>query len=124
MTTSFIPGSTWELTINANCIPAGRYTLVEESGEFLIFQVGKRIQFGLTTAFYRPFLKAIAGGDATAPTKTPEFIAKYKDLFERPQGLPKTIESMTFCVMHPSLEKHFPVMKPLLDTAMLSSLVH
>lgn len=50
MNNRFIEGSRWELTVDANCIPAGCYTFVERQDEFLMFQVSPDIQFALARA--------------------------------------------------------------------------
>lgn len=120
MITSFVPGSTWELTINANCIPAGRYTFVEERGEFLLFSVGKKIQFGLTATHYKQFLKPIAGDDRVYRTRSRQFIKDYARLFFNTDTRNSALHAMTFCVMEPGLTrklKSMVILQNTLDTA-------
>jgi len=106
MSSRFTKGSLWELTIDANCIPGGRYTFREAQDELLIFGVGSSISFGLARDFYTPFLRPVR--DTTAErTSATTFINKYADLY-RSQSLPKVAASgFTFCVMDQRLRKRF-----------------
>lgn len=124
MITSFVPGSTWELTINANCIPAGRYTFVEERGEFLLFSVGKKIQFGITAAYYKPFLKPISGDDMLCKTRSRQFIKEYARLFFNTEIQSSAPHAMTFCAMAPSVSRKLKSMVILQNTLNAPPVIH
>jgi hypothetical protein len=106
MERAFIPGSVWQLSVNANCIPAGTYRFEEIQDEFLIFSVGSKISFGLTKDFYLPFLNPVLHADGRA-TSTDAFLATYAELFHRQSLFAPGIKGMTYCVMHPSLQIKF-----------------
>lgn len=124
MTSSFVRGSIWELTVNANCIPAGRYTFVEEQGEFLLFSVGKKITFGLTAAYYKPFLKPILGHESLRRTRAPEFIEEYARLLANSETYTANLNAMTFCLMEPSLTRRLKSMSLLQNTFDAATYVH
>ena len=106
MIQGFIPGSIWQLSVDANCIPAGYYRFEEVQDEFLIFSVGSKISFGLTKDFYLPFLTPVPPS-AQRTTSTDTFLATYAQLFHQQSlRLPGT-QGMTYCVMHPSLQRTF-----------------
>jgi hypothetical protein len=106
MIQGLIPGSIWQLSVDANCIPAGYYRFEEVQDEFLIFSVGSKISFGLTKEFYLPFLSPVPQSDQRT-TSTDAFITTYAQLFEQQNlSLPGT-QGMTYCVMHHSLQRKF-----------------
>ncbi len=105
MTTHFIQGSLWELTSNANYIPAGSYTFLGLAGEFLLFGVENKIQFGLTKDYYRHLLRPVPRRRAK-PTSTSEFIERYLALAREPREAPGP-EGFTFCAMDPSLARKY-----------------
>lgn len=106
MTETFIPGSIWQLSANANCIPAGYYRFEEIQDEFLIFSVGSKISFGLAKDFYLPFLNPVPhSGNRT--TSTDAFLTTYAQLFHQQSLVRLGTNGMTYCVMHPSLQRKF-----------------
>ena len=107
MVTSLIEGSTWELTSNANYIPAGRYTFLGQMGEFLLFGVGRKIQFGLAAGSYMRFLRPV---DASVQrrTSTEDFLERYTKLLMQPDPASlEGAEGLTFCALDPSLSGRF-----------------
>jgi len=106
MSRKFIPGSVLELSANANCIPAGKYRYEGEEDEFLMFSVGSKISFGLSKNFYEPFLKEI-GSAEQRKTSTDSFMEQYAQLFGQLDSKIPGSTGMTFCAMHPSLQRKF-----------------
>ncbi len=106
MSHKLIPGSVWELSSNANCIPAGRYRFERESDEFLVFSVGSKITFGLSKNYYKPFLKPIEEPEHTK-TSTQVFMEQYAELFQRPPRIAPGLCGMTYCLMDSSLQRKF-----------------
>ena len=106
MTTNFSPGSTWELTTDANCIPKGIYTLVGRVDELLIFSVGRTIQFGLSADYYENNLRPVASRKKhmTSPL---DFMRDYMKLLSNPSQACSDIRGMTLCAIHPTLAKRF-----------------
>jgi hypothetical protein len=102
----FIPGSVWELSVNANCIPAGCYRLEEINDEFLIFSVGSKISFGLTKDFYSPFLKPVLD-PAKRKTSSDAFLETYAQLFHLQSFATPRSQGMTYCVMDSRLQRKF-----------------
>lgn len=122
MATHFIPGSLWQLTSNANYIPAGTYTFIGLAGEFLLFGVGSKIQFGLAKDFYRHLLRPVPRKRAT-PTSTAAFIERYLELVLEPQESPGP-EGLTFCAMDPSLSKKYTKLRQWQKSRMEEVTVH
>lgn len=106
MSHKLIPGSVWELSSNANCIPAGRYRFEGEDEEFLVFSVGSKITFGLSKNYYEPFLKPIEEPEHTK-TSTQVFMEQYAELFHRTPSVAPGLRGMTFCLMDSSLQRKF-----------------
>jgi hypothetical protein len=107
MATSLIEGSTWELTSNANYIPAGRYTFLGQMGEFLLFGVGQKIQFGLAAGSYRQLLRPVAAS-VKQQTSTEDFLDRYTKLLMQPEPAAlQGAEGLTFCALDPSLSGRF-----------------
>jgi hypothetical protein len=106
MSLKLIPGSVWELASNANCIPAGRYRFEGEDDEFLVFSVGSKISFGLSKDYYEPFLRPIEALE-NKKTSTESFLEQYAELFQQPGKVSPGIGGMTYCLMHPSLQRRF-----------------
>ena len=101
-----IPGSVWELSAPAHCIPAGRYQFQGEEDEFLVFRVGSKIAFGLSKYFYQPFLKPVETLESRK-TSTDTFLEQYAKLFHQQASIVPGGSGMTFCAMHPSLQRKF-----------------
>ena len=106
MDTGFIPGSVWELSVNANCIPAGCYRLEEINDEFLIFSVGSKISFGLTKDYYSRFLKPVLESDKRK-TSADTFLETYAQLFQLQRFASYGSQGMTYCVMDARLQRKF-----------------
>jgi hypothetical protein len=106
MSHKLIPGSVWELSSNANCIPAGRYQFEGEDEEFLVFSVGSKIAFGLSKNHYEPFLKPIEEPEHTK-TSTQSFMEQYAELFHRRPTVAPSLRGMTYCLMDSSLQRKF-----------------
>lgn len=106
MSNKLIPGSVWELSAPANCIPAGRYRFEEAQGEFLVFSVGSKISFGLSKDHYQPFLKPVVASESRK-TSTESFLEQYARLFSQYSAEVPGCRGMTFCLMHPSLQRKF-----------------
>lgn len=107
MATSLLEGSTWELTSNANYIPAGRYTFLGQIGEFLLFGVGRQIQFGLAAGSYRGLLRPVEAS-VKQQTSTEDFLDRYTKLLMQPDPASlEGAEGLTFCALDPSLSGRF-----------------
>ena len=106
MSRKFIPGSVVELLANANCIPAGKYQFEREEDEFLMFSVGSKISFGLSKNYYTPFIKEITASEQRK-TSTDFFMSEYARLFGQLGTAVPGSTGMTFCAMHPSLQRKF-----------------
>lgn len=104
MTSTFKPGSVWELTANANCIPAGRYRLEEVHDEVLVFSVGAKISFGLAKDFYSSFLHPVVDRNKTR-TSAVYFFDQYAELLQQPTINTPDIARMTFCAMDYRLQR-------------------
>jgi hypothetical protein len=114
MNNRFIEGSRWELTVDANCIPAGCYTFVERQDEFLMFQVSPDIQFALAAQYYLPYLKEVTGSGATKTTPD-DFLESYFFRIRYPSPEAFGIDAMSFCVMAPKLTAKFYPNGPLVS---------
>ena len=123
MIQEFIPGSVWQLSINANCIPAGTYRFEEIQDEFLIFSVGSKISFGLTKYFYAPFLTPGAEPDSRT-TSTNEFLETYARLFHRHSVVQRSTQGMTYCVMDSRLQRRFRKLIRLHKTQEICAPIH
>ncbi len=102
----FTKGSLWNLTIDANCIPAGKYTFWEEQGELVIFGVGSSIRFGLAKEFYLPFLQPIRRGSAKE-TSVVKFVTRYANLYQTRPPSTFSPSRFTFCVMARRVQERF-----------------
>lgn len=112
MEKNFSPGSTWELTTDANCIPKGVYTLVERVDELLIFSVGTTIQFGLSADYYKGSLRQVIPKQR-GMTSPLDFMRHYMRLLSSPTRTCSDIRGMTLCAIHPALAKKFRPIKAL-----------
>jgi hypothetical protein len=100
----FISGTVWILSENASCIPAGCYRLQNVEDEFLIFEVGPDISFGLTKDYYAPILRKASSRRAVR-TSPSSFLRRYAKLIQAPPAAPIPLSGMTFCAMAPHLQQ-------------------
>lgn len=117
MNDRLIKGSRWELTIDANCIPAGCYTFVERHDEFLMFQVSPDIQFALAAEYYLPYLREVTVSGAST-TRRKDFLKNYLSKTRLGSTVDSRIHAMSFCVMAQKLTEKLYPQGPLLSDFM------
>ena len=69
-------GDLVELQVDANFIPAGRYHFKREEDDMIILQVAEDVEIGLSSHFWKPFLKQISDTNIR-PTTIKEFLDGY-----------------------------------------------
>jgi len=119
-------GDIVELTTDANAIPAGVYKVLDNKDEFLVFQVGTSIQFGVAAEFWGNFMRPVNSSN-TSVTSTTDFVKRYAALLEkiRSADAPMTPYKFTFCAMDAKLMKKSGLMKVIKRRAKkMENLVH
>jgi hypothetical protein len=119
-------GDIVELTTDANAIPAGVYKVLDNKDEFLVFQVGTSIQFGVAADFWSHFMRPVESSK-TPITSTTDFVKRYAALLEkiRSADAPMTPYKFTFCAMDAKLMKKSGLMKVIKRRAKkMENLVH
>jgi hypothetical protein len=100
------PGELVELQVNANFIPAGRYHFKREEDDMIILQVAEESEIGLSSHFWKPFLKPVSDLNSR-PTTINEFLVGYLDALGKgssPQ-LPASSGGDSYCSFN---ERHLP----------------
>ena len=105
-------GDIVELTTDANAIPAGVYKVLDNKDEFLVFQVGTSIQFGVAADFWSHFMRPVESSE-TPITSTTDFVKRYTTLLQKVRSAdePMNPNKFTFCAMDRKLIKKSGLMK-------------
>jgi hypothetical protein len=103
---SLRPGDPVELLIDANAIPAGCYTFVEEHGEMSVFRIGQEVIIGLATDFWKHFMRPAQTCSTRLSTES-EFAKRYGRLYARlrTKDAPLDPTRLTFCIVSPRVLK-------------------
>ena len=106
-------GDLVELLVDANFIPAGKYHFKKEGDDTIILQVAGDIEIGLSTNYWKPFLRQISDFH-TAPTTVEEFLDGYFCGLGRVSSFdtPNCFDRHTYCTIDPrhlfNIEKRLP----------------
>jgi hypothetical protein len=107
-------GDIVELITDANAIPAGVYKVLDNKDEFLVFQVGTSIQFGVAAEFWGNFMRPVNSSN-TPVTSTTDFMKRYSALLQKIRAAdePMTPYKFTFCAMDSKLMRKSGLRKPI-----------
>ena len=95
----FRKGCRVELIKDVNAIPAGLYSVEDDSEELIILCCGDSILIGLSIDC-RPYLRKVAG--SVKLSKPHDFLSKYFPLLRQLQGQTyNSIQPLTFCMLDP-----------------------